>query len=200
MTKLIFLNTLQSKLAGLPEEDIANRISFYSEMIDDMVDDGKSEEEAINEIGSVDDIVDEIAQDTPLLKLVKEKVKPKRQLRAWEIVLIVLGFPLWFPLVLVALILLLVAYILIWIMVIVTYTVETSLVVASIGSFVAFIAYMVHGDFNLMTLAASIMCSGGATLLLFGCIGATKGTIKLSKTIFRKIKSSIIRKGKNNNE
>ena len=105
MKKQEFLTELRSKLNGLPKEDIDNRINFYEEMINDRMDDGKTEEEAVADIGSVDDVVRQIANDTPMLRLVAEKAKPKRALRAWEIVLIILGFPLWFPLVITSIVL-----------------------------------------------------------------------------------------------
>ena len=51
-----------------------------------------------------EDIDSQIANKTPLMKLVKEKVKPKRTIKAWEIVLIAPGFPILFPLLLVGLV------------------------------------------------------------------------------------------------
>ena len=195
MTKQEFLSQLRDGLKGLPEQDIDERISFYSEMIDDRIDEGKSEQEAINEIGSVEHIVEEIAQETPLVTLVKERITPKRKMKAWEIVLLVVGFPLWFPLVLTAAILALVFYLLIWVFVIVVYAVELSLVVCAIGGIIIFFAYLFGGEFNLIPLAASIMSSGGAILLFFGCVGATKGTLKLSKKIITKIKKAFMGKG-----
>lgn len=195
MNKVEFLNQLRKQLAGLPKDDLDNRISFYEEAINDRIDDGKSEEEAVADIGSIDEVVREIAKDTPLVSLVKEKIKPKRSLRVWEIVLIAVGFPLWFPLALTALILALVGYLLIWVWVIVTYSVELALTVSSVACLVAFFAYLGAGEMNLMCLGASIMCGGGAVLLFFGCIGATKVTIKLSKKIIVGIKTMFIRKG-----
>ena len=195
MTKNTFLNTLRDRLNGLPKEDIEDRLSFYSEAIDDRIDDGKSEEEAVADLGSIDDIVNEIAKDTPLYKLVKEKVKPKRSLRAWEIVLICACFPIWFPLLITALVLILVAYLLIWVFVIVAYAVELALLVSSLGALIAFFATLVNGAMNLMPLGASIMCLGAAILFAFGCVAITKATIKLSKTIIVGIKKAFIKKG-----
>ena len=39
MNKEEFLNALRSALAGLPQEDIEERLAFYSESIDDRVED-----------------------------------------------------------------------------------------------------------------------------------------------------------------
>ena len=59
-------------------------------MIDDRMEEGLTEAEAIAGIGSVDKIVTQIVAETPITKLVREKVKPKRSLQAWEIILLVL--------------------------------------------------------------------------------------------------------------
>lgn len=194
MNKQEFLSSLRARLNGLPKEDIDERINFYEEMINDRIDDGKSEEEAVADIGTVDQIVEEIAQDTPLAKLVKEKIRPKRKLRAWEIVLLILGFPLWLPLVLTALIIALVFYLLIWILVLVCYTVEFSLMASAVVGLFVFIAYLFNGDFNLASIGLSIMSAGGAFLFIFPCFWATKGTLKLSKLIMTKIKMLFINK------
>lgn len=196
MTKNEFLSSLRSKLQGLPPADIDERIGFYSEMIDDRMDEGKSEEEAVNEIGNVDDVVMEIAKDTPLVKLVKEKMKPKRRIKAWEIVLLVLGFPIWFPLLITFFVLTLVFWIVVWVLVIVTYAVEGALVGTSVGGAVAFIAYFLNGQMNYTALGASVMCTGAAILMVFACIGATKGSIKLTKNIITGIKMLFIGKKK----
>ena len=196
MTKKEFLSELRSKLQGLPPEDIDERVSFYEEMIDDRMDEDKTEEEAVAEIGSVEDVVKEIAKDTPLVKLVKEKMKPRRRIRAWEIVLIAVGFPLWFPLLITALVLIMVFWILVWVLVIVTYTVEIALSAASVAGVVAFMAYFLNGEMNYTAIGASIMCAGAAILFVFACIGATKGSIALTKAIITGIKMLFIGKKK----
>lgn len=188
MTKQQFLSELRSKLQGLPPEDIDERISFYEEMIDDRIDEGESEETAVAEIGNVDDVVMEIAKDTPLVKLVKEKIKPKRRIKAWEIVLLVLGFPIWFPLLLVVAVLMFVFWILVWVLVIVTYAVEIALSASSVAGAITFIAYLANGQMNYTALGASVMCAGAAVLFVFACIGATKGSIALTRRILTGIK------------
>ena len=197
MKKEEFLGELRKKLAGLPKEDIENRVSFYDEMISDMVDDGKSEEEAINSLGGVDGVVNEIAKDTPLVKLVKERYKPSRKLTGFEIFLLVLGFPLWFPLLMVFLSLCLVCYILVWVLVIVSYAVEAGLIGGAVATGIAFFAGLFAGGFNIMTLGTLLFSIGASCLFIFACIGATKLTLKFSKRILVGIKSSFIKKGRN---
>ena len=57
MNKQEFVERLRKGLSGLPQDDIEERLTFYSEMIDDRMEEGLSEEEAVGEIGSVDDAV-----------------------------------------------------------------------------------------------------------------------------------------------
>ena len=73
MTKKDFLELLRVKLKNLPKDDIEERVNFYSEMIDDRIEDGYSEEDAVKEIGNVDEISREIISKTPLKTLIKEK-------------------------------------------------------------------------------------------------------------------------------
>lgn len=196
MTKIEFLNKLRNELKGLPQEDLENRLSFYEEMINDRMDEGKSEEQAVAEIGTVDEVVQQIAKETPFFKLVKQRTKPSRPLRGWEIALIIIGFPLWFPLLIVALNLCLVAYILIWTFVIVTYSLEAGFIGYTFGGIVASVASLAAGEFNLIPLGAAIASAGAAILLIFGCIGATKLSLTISKKIVLGIKTAFIRKGK----
>ena len=86
MGKAEFLEVLRRKLTGLPQAEIEERLAFYNEMIDDRIEDGLTEEEAVAEIGPVEDVVNQIMAEIPLTTLVREKVRPKRTLRAWEII------------------------------------------------------------------------------------------------------------------
>ena len=47
MNKQEFLAQLRKGLSGLPKEDIDERLTFYSEMIDDRMEDGIPEETAV---------------------------------------------------------------------------------------------------------------------------------------------------------
>ena len=114
MNKSQFLELLTQKLDGLPRHDIDNSIGFYAEMIDDRVEDGMSEEEAVTALGNIDDIVREVMLESPLSSLVKAKITPKNRLQVWEIVLLVLGFPVWFSLLVAFVAVIFSVYIAIW--------------------------------------------------------------------------------------
>ena len=65
MKRIEFLNQLKAQLWALPEADIQCSLDYYSEMIDDRMEDGLSEEEAVAAIGDLDEIVKQILNETP---------------------------------------------------------------------------------------------------------------------------------------
>jgi uncharacterized membrane protein len=98
MTKNEFLQALADGIAGLPAEDAKHWTEYYTEMLEDRIEDGMSEEEATAALGDPAQIARQILSQIPLPKLIKNKVSPKRKLFVWEIILIVLGSPVWLSL------------------------------------------------------------------------------------------------------
>lgn len=196
MNKQEFLTDLRNALSGLPQDDIEERVTFYGEMIDDRMEEGMSEEEAIAGIGTVDEVKTQIIADIPFQKLVIEKVKPKRALRAWEVVLIVLGFPVWFPLLIAGGAIILSLYIVVWALIISLWAVEVSLWACVLGGIAATVEYFAKGDIMpaLMMLGAALLIAGLSTFMFFGCVTASKDVLKLTKKAGVGVKSVFIRK------
>lgn len=196
MNKREFLAELQKGLLGLPQGDIEERLSFYSEMIDDRVEEGLSEDEAVSAIGSVNDVVTQILADTPLAKLVIEKVKPNRFLKAWEMALLILGSPIWLSLLLAAVAVVLAVYIVIWSIVITLWSIEAAFAACFLGGVVSAIFFAFGGNAltGLAMLGAGIFSAGLAVFLGFGCKSATKGMLLLTKRIALGIKSLFVGK------
>ena len=192
MNKEEFLSELRKKLQGLPSNDIDERVDFYSEMIDDRVEEGKTEEEAIEDLGGTDEVVRRITSETPIGKLVKERIKPKRSLRGFEIALLIIGFPIWLPLLIVFGVLILVAFILLWVLVIVTYSVEIAFIGALITGLVGGFASLAASEPNLGGFAIAVLGAGLALVFLFVCYLATKLSIKITKSVILGIKSKLI--------
>lgn len=65
MNKQEFLDALQGGLSGLPEEDLQRILDFYSEIIDDCVEDGLSQEKAVATLDSVDEILASLQMESP---------------------------------------------------------------------------------------------------------------------------------------
>ncbi len=196
MNKQEFLEELWVELGSLPEGETEERLEFYSEMIEDRMEEGLTEEEAVAEIGTPKEVAAQIIAEIPLPKLVVEKVRPKRTLKAWEIVLLVLGSPVWVPLLLAAIILALAAYIVVWALIVVLWAVEAALAVSSAAGVILGFWGIFHGSIpeGIAAIGAGLACAGLTIFLFFGCKEATRGLLKLTKKTIISIKTRLTRK------
>ena len=196
MKKYEFLEQLSKALSGLPDDDIDERLNFYREMIDDRIEEGLSEDDAVLAVGSIDEIVEQIMSDIPLAKIAKERKKPKRQLKVWEIILLVLGSPIWLSLGIAAFAVILSLYISLWAVIISLWAVFASLAACSIGGVLACVVFAVYGNgvSGVAMLAAGVVCVGLAIFMFYGCKAVTKGTLILTKKIAIWIKNCFIKK------
>lgn len=196
MNKQEFLSGLRKGLFGLPQDDIEERLTFYSEMLDDRMEEGLSEEEAVSAIGSVEEIVGQTVADIPLARVVKERIKPKRRLRAWEIVLLALGSPIWLSLGIAAATVIFALYVSLWSVIVSLWAVFGSLAVCAVGSVPMCVILAAGGSVasGMVTLSAGIVCAGFSILMFFGCRETTKGIFILTKKFAIRIKNCFIKK------
>ena len=197
MNKQEFLSELWDRLAGLPREDIGRSMDYYSEMIDDRMEEGLSEEEAVRAIGPMSEVVAQILMETSLPKLVKAKVKRNRAPKAWEIILLILGSPIWLPLCIAALAIFLVICIIVWVLVLVLYVVDLAVAVSGIAGFLGAVVQVFGGRLaqGAFLLGGGLASIGLAVLLFFGSNIIAKGVLIMSKKTLQGIKSCFIRKG-----
>jgi Predicted membrane protein len=197
MTKKQFLDRLGKSLNGLPQEDISERLTFYGEMIDDRAEEGLTEEEAVAGIGSVEEIASQILEETPFARLVKERVKPKRRITAWEIVLLAVGSPVWLSLLIALLAVVLSLYVVFWAAVICLWAAEVSLIACALAGAAAGILQICLGRFwqGVALAGAGCVCAGLAVLLYPACKAVTKATWTAGKKIMKGIKKLFLRKG-----
>lgn len=196
MNKLDFLFELEKRLQALPDQEKKQALEYYFEIIDDRMDCGMSEDAAVVACGNVDEIAEQIIMDTPLTKLVKQKNKTRRRMQAWEIVLIVLGFPVWFSLAVAFFCVLLAISICLWVVVMCVFICSIACGACAFALSVASIAAVINGNFlpALFFLGCGMICAG--LTILFFLLGKItgKGVTKLHKLTFRGIKRCFIRK------
>lgn len=197
MDKLDFLMALEEALSQLPEEDRRSSIEYYSEIIEDRMEEGMSETEAVASLGAPDKIAEQILMDMPLSKLVKSKVKKRRPISAGEIVLLILGFPLWFPLLVAVLAVIFSIYVSLWSVVISLYAVFAALAASAFGVALGGIALCIFSGIpqGFFLLGAGLTCAGLALFFLPVCNLAAKGSVWIGKKLLQGIKSCFIRKG-----
>jgi uncharacterized membrane protein len=196
MYKQEFLDALKRKLSGLPKQDVEDRLTFYSEMIDDKMEDGKAEKDAVLEIGCVDEISAQIIADIPLSKIAKERLKINAKPKAWEIVLLALGSPIWLSPVIAAFAVCISLYAVLWSVIISIWAAFVSLAACVLGGVIAGIVFTINGNtlIAMAMLGASIICAGLAIFLFFGCKAATNGSFLLTKKIAFSLKKGFMKK------
>lgn len=197
MTKLQFLLSLHNKLSGLPQNEIEERLNFYSEMIEDRIEDGLSEEEAVSEIGTVDEIAEQIVSDIPLTKIAKEKIKPKRRIKAWEVILLILGAPLWLSILIAIFAVIFSLYLSLWAVIISLWASFVAVIGSALGGIMGGIVLGIYNNTltGVALMSAGLVCIGLAIFFFFGCKAVTKGIMFLSKKSILLLKKSFIKKG-----
>ena len=186
MTKQMFTEALRAKLMGLPDKIVEEQIAFLCETIDDRIEEGMSEEDAVCAVGSVEEVANRILTETPLTKIVAEKIKPKRRLRWWEITFISVGSPLWLALAVVLFAVVLTIYAVAWSVVAVLWSAFGALAGGAFGGIVAGVTVLCRSFVatGIALMGAGICCAGLSIFLFFGCLETTKGMAYLSKKIF----------------
>ena len=195
MNKQEFLAQLREGLSGLPQEDMEERLMFYSELLDDQMEEGLTEEEAVAAAGPVEEIVRQTISDTPLTKIVKERIRPKRRLHVGEIVLLALGSPIWLSLGIAAIAVFFALYVVLWSAIVSLWAGFVSLGAGAVGGAVACAGSAAgSGAARLALLAIGLVCAGLAIFLFFGCKAATKGVVALTKGIAVWTKNRFLRR------
>ncbi|MBQ7278543.1 MAG: DUF1700 domain-containing protein [Clostridia bacterium] len=197
MNKQAFLEELKGRLGNFPAETVQKTYEYYAELIDDAMEEGLSEQEAVARLGSLDDIVASVLETTPLPRLIETRVKEKRRrMSAWEVVLLVLGAPVWLPLLLAlgAVALSLVACLV---------AVDISIWAAALAVPLCGVLFMGAGLFaaGLELGLRAVYFGGGLAVLGLG-VGAvllavllSQGFVKLCRWIGRSIKNLFVKKG-----
>lgn len=196
MNKQEFIAALRAELRGLPTQDVEDRIDFYIEMIDDRMEDGLSEEEAICAIGSVETIASQIIADIPFPKIAKERIKPDHRLKAWEIVLLALGSPIWLALAISAFAIVLSLYVSLWSVIVSFWAAFVSVVASAFSAVVVGIYFIINAKTltGIAVTGVGLVAAGLSVFLFFGCKAATKGILLLTKRIALGIKKCFVKK------
>lgn len=200
MSKKEFLAQLRKGLSGLPQNDITERLTFYSEMIDDRMEEGLSEDEAVSAAGKVEEIIAQAMTDIPLTKLAKEHIKSNRRLAVWEIILLALGAPIWLSLGISAAAVIFSLYISLWAVILSLWAAFISLAVCSFAISAVGLFFTCNGNAlsGIAMIGAGIACIGLSIFMFYGCKAATKGILLLCGKFTVWTKNCFIKRRKRN--
>lgn len=182
MTKQAFLTQLRKGLSSIPQKEREERINFYSEMIDDRMEEGFTEEDAVLQIGDINTIVSQILAETSSRKFTK---KTEKRYNAWTITLLVLGAPIWLSLLIAAFAVALSFYASVWAVIVSLWATFIAIIIAAVGCVIVAVVYLALGSplIALAIFSASLVCAGIAILLYFACKIATNATMKCTKKL-----------------
>lgn len=193
MTKLEYLAALRRALSQLPPEELDRQLAYYEELFEDMLEDGLTEQEAAARLGDPAQIAQELLTELPLGTLVKTRVRSAGSPSALTVVLLVLGFPLWFPLLAAAGAVVLAVLVTLWALVLSFGAVVLALAVTA-GALLGGIFFGYLAASPLMLLGLSLIAGGvcvlGALLLKPLC----RGMGKLCAALVKGIKSLFIKR------
>lgn len=191
MNKKAFLYALSELLSSLPKIERENTLSYYAEIIDDQMEEGMTEEEAVDALGDVAHLADLAILNTPMSTLVKSKMRYNNN--RLLTVLLILGFPLWFPLSVVFAVIGVALYIVAWAAVASVWVASASSVGAAVVSL--FNTFFTNGVGNGVVFFGLFMTGVGLSVLLFfGAFLLSKLLIKFTHYSWETAKISLAKK------
>lgn len=186
MNKNEFLSKLQKKLSNLPQKEVEERLTFYSEMIDDRVEEGVLEETAVAQIGNIDDIAEQIKTELPHPSIERQTVRQKEESKTWQNILFWVGSPIWFSI-----------FVVLFAVVVSFYAVTFALTLVLWAVFILFTCcpfallavsflFFYNGSAQSGIAAFGLSCifSGLAIFAFFGAQIVTKSVVKFTKNSF----------------
>ncbi|MDF2567625.1 MAG: putative rane protein [Oscillospiraceae bacterium] len=213
MTKAEFIRNLSSLIEALPQGEKQKAIDFYCEIIDDRMENGKTEEEAVAELGSILAISQKILAESGQNANYNNYYKSSQSYAApshggwtkdwfgglskgWLIVILVLTSPIWIGLVagVVGIIIGLLGAVLG--IVVSLFAAVFALAVACLVGFISsFIVMSTNPIGGFAQLGASLLCGGLCILLCIGSVSLIKLLVKGFRSGYQSVKNKIHRKG-----
>lgn len=195
MNRNEYIDSIKEKLKGLPEADIAKAVEYYEEAIDDRLEDGLTVEQAINSIGTPDEIAEKILMEFPITKLVAAKTKPNRALKVWEIILLIVGSPLWITVAALLFVAALLVVIFFFVAIVVVVVCLLAVLISGLAGVVAcFVELFRSGGLNFWVMGASLICLGLGVFLLIPTKNFIVWLFEQIGRFFKWIKRKIVRK------
>ena len=193
MTRQEFLSKLRIGLDGLSKKEVEERINFYSEMLDDKIEEGFLEEDAVSSLGSIDNIVAQIKRE---VSVNNAKKVDKKSYKPWQVTLIALGSPIWLSILIALFAVIVSLYVVVWALVVTLWSIFVSFcagaVAGALGIFYAFIGNPYTG---IILFGTGLVLAGLAVFMYFACKYFTKLSLLLTKKGVKVIANCFSKKG-----
>lgn len=189
MTRDEFIKQLEQQLSCLSTTGKNEAIQFYEEAIDDRMEDGLSEEDAIRALGHPQEVAEAILDNLPAIPQAIAKTKRTSTALLW--VLVILGSPVWLSLLIASSAILLSAYICLWTAVLCIWIGALALFIGGIAGFGLAIGgiAVTYPLYAVAMLGCGMAAIGGALLIAAIAWTVTKFIAHLSALIASKVLS-----------
>ncbi|MEG0303465.1 MAG: DUF1700 domain-containing protein [Gordonibacter sp.] len=194
MNKIEFLTELRRSLGKLPSYEVEQSIAFYAEMIDDRVEDGMDEQEAVAALGPVQVIATQIIAETPAIP--KAIAKANTGSRTLNIVLLAVFSPIWAPLALALALVALAVYVSIWTVIVSLWATVVCLVLFAPLGIVGLVYFAATGFLlsGVWVLGCGLAVAGIGLFAWLGMTVVSRGLVQLTHTFANWIKSLFVKK------
>ena len=196
MNKQEYLEALRRALQQMPPEEREKQLAYYDELISDMCEDGMSETEATAKLGDASAVAAELLTALPLGTLVKSRIRSESKPSALIIVLLVLGFPLWFPLIAAFFAVVLSVFVTLWALAVSFGAVVLALGLSAVAVPVAAVTGVLAGTSPLAIVGATLALAGLCVLGALAIPPLFRGLARLCRAFARGVKSIFIKKEK----
>ena len=190
MTRNQFLEGLRQELKGLPRQEIEQTIHYYSEIIADRMEEGTTEEQAVAKMEPMHVVARRVLSDF------KGGAAPRRKLSGFLIAMLILGFPLWFPLLITGAALMVVALTLVWVLVLTLWAVCLGLFSGGMAAIITLFMSSFQSSLPFVAQVGLGMAAMGLSIFLFyGAKGAIPLAMGATVSMVSWIKRGFVRRG-----
>ena len=178
MNRKEYVSKLKRRLSKLPNADVKKYVDFFNEIIDDRIEEGLSEEEALAQSGTPQEFAEQILAECGV---------KTRKMKTWELVLLIAGSPVWFSLVVALAAIVLSLYISLWAVDICLWAADLCFAACGFAGLVAGVALIATGYFpqGLFLIGSGLICVSLGIFWFLLCDLVSNEIIKLSKTLFK---------------
>jgi len=200
MNKSEFINKLRQEIRNLPYDEVEKTIAYYEEIISDRMEDGSSEEEAVSSLGTPEAIARDLLANQSFSTIIRHKVEDYKRKNNPEntaaiIVIMILLFPVWFPIAMGALSFIISFFAIIGGVIIALWAISVAIGAAGIAVLIAsvfgFATSLIPTGF--FSFGTGIALIGLSILAIIASVYATKGIIKLLGVLIHSIKKLFVK-------
>jgi uncharacterized membrane protein len=190
------LKNLERELKNIPKSEIVKCLAYYNEIIEDYIEDGLREEAAVSRLDTPKVAAERFINERTITPI-KESSYSKPNKSHTSLLFLILGFPLWFPLIVTFYSLVFTLFVVIWSLIFTIYVLFISFIISGIACIIyAPIQYFLITNLYLAigTAGAGLILIGLSLIMLYFSKNCAHGLLKLSGYTLKMLKFTFFKK------